>query len=496
MIEKIKYISLDTIDVSSFQLIKERVSHYQNQDHSRWVFKKDNLYYKIWNETYIRKNNIINGILSGFYDKTTCPALYGLIFWEGICRGYIMHECNDYDRLDEEFFKLIKNKTANTKCFTYDFCEQHVKKYKGQYTLIDLEGIYHLDYYKIKSKEQKLLNIPGKFMANDQYKQYVESLIYTPLSEEDFLDMEMHKGRGGKEIILNDYNLKTVRDVVNYFSNKENLNNTIKKLKPENWQYFNCMLAEFRHNVGDHHKIGWENMTEYYYNDLEPMDDSYIEEFLKLNPVPFFNGFVKHGFHRACSMIGRLIAGKSYIPFYMDKNNFFGKSPIDNINYIRDLDNLGIPRNEYTITNSAILSLMNIPERVNKNGDLDIVISPKLRNFLQDTKLKLPSSFHPFGQNDKRFCKYGCSGDDDLIKNYSVSILGFNFAEPRFYFNRMHRVTNTPHRSLDENYKIKEIGRNRVLGFYKNKKYKKYPYNKFSLEGWGFELVKELEIIK
>ena len=195
-------------------------------------------------------------------------------------------------------------------------------------------------------------------------------------------------------------------------------------------------------------------------------------------------------------MIGRLIAGKSYIPFYMDKNNFPNKSPIDNINYIKDLDKLGIPRNEYSITNSAILSLMNIPERINKNGDLDIIISSKLRNFLQVTNLSLPNSSHPFEKDDKRFCKYGCKGDDDLIKNYSINILGFNFTEPRFYFNRMHRVMNTPHRSLNENYKIKEIGRNRVLDFYKNKKYNQYPYNKISLEGWGFELVKELEIIK
>ena len=498
MIENIKYIPLNTIDIDSFETIKQRMVFYQNQDHSRWVFKdpKTNLYYKLWNNTYTRKNNIISGILSGFYDKTTVPALYGLIFWEGVCRGYVMKECEDYDTMDSNFFKLIKNKTSNTNYFIYDFCEQHIKKYGDKYTLIDLEGIYHLDYYKIKSKEQKELNIPGKFMAYDQYKKYVESLLYDSLSEEDFLNMEMHTGKGGKEIILNDYKLKTVRDVINYFSNKENLNNTIKKLKPENWQYFNCMLAEFRHKVGDHHALGWGNMTKEYYESLDMMSDNEISKFLKENPVPFFNGFIKHGFHRACSMIGRLIAGKSYIPFYMDKNNFPNKSPIDNINYIKDLDKLGIPRNEYSITNSAILSLMNIPERINKNGDLDIIISSKLRNFLQVTNLSLPNSSHPFEKDDKRFCKYGCKGDDDLIKNYSINILGFNFTEPRFYFNRMHRVMNTPHRSLNENYKIKEIGRNRVLDFYKNKKYNQYPYNKISLEGWGFELVKELEIIK
>jgi len=496
MIDRLKYISLDTLDVPSFELIKQRVSSYHNQDHSRWVFRKDGKYYKVWNDTYIRRNNILSGIASGFYDDDTCPALYGLIFWNGVCRGYVMEECENYDKLDDSFYNLIKERTANTGYFTYDFCEQHVKKYNGKYTLIDLEGIYHLDYYGIKSKEQKTLKIPGKFMANDSYKQYVESLLFTPLSEEDFLNMEMHTGRGGKEVILNDYKLKTVRDVVSYFSKKENRELTEKKLKPENWQYYNCMLAEFRHNVGDHHQLGWGNMTKEYYESLDLMSDQEIANFLKVEPVPFFNGFVKHGFHRACSMIGRLIAGKSYIPFYTDKHNYADNSPISNINYIYDLDKLGIPRGEYSITNSSILALMGIPERVNKNGDLDIVISTKLRNFLKKFNIKLPSTSHPFGLNDKRFIKFGCTGDDDLVYNYSTKILGFNFSDPRFYFDRMHRVMNTPHRSFEENYKIKEIGRTRVLDFYKNKQHTLFPYNKISLEAWGFDVVKELEIIR
>ena len=90
-----KQFSLDEIDVSKFQTIKTRQKYYGNQDHSRWVFYDENnkLYYKIWNDTYIRKNTIIEAFELGFYDKELLPALEGIIFWEGVCRGYVMKEC-------------------------------------------------------------------------------------------------------------------------------------------------------------------------------------------------------------------------------------------------------------------------------------------------------------------------------------------------------------------------------------------------------------------
>ena len=50
------------------------------------------------------------------------------------------------------------------------------------------------------------------------------------------------------------------------------------------------------------------------------MSDDELEIFLKNNPVEFDNGFIRHSYHRACAMIGRLINGKKYIPFYMHKD--------------------------------------------------------------------------------------------------------------------------------------------------------------------------------
>ena len=508
MIDKLEIVSLDTIDVPNMIPIYERAKYYGPYDYSRWVFKDEstNLYYKIWNETYVKSNNIISGLLSGLYDETTVPALKGLIFWNGYCRGYIMDYLGDVanknDMISDKdypiFYNHLLKKIKETNYFPYDFCQKHVRKYKDGFSLMDLEGVHHLDEYEYRLKEHNDRGIKGKFINLPHYENDIKKLLYKPLQKEDFLDMEMHMGKGGKEVILNNYKLKTVRDVVNYFSDKENLNNTINILQPSNWQYFNCMLAEFRHNVGDHHVLGWENMTKEYYESLDTMSDDEIAKFLKENPVPFEMGFIKHGFHRACSMIGRLINGKEYIPFYMNTKKYGGhiQNPIENINHIRILDDFGIPRKEYSISNSAILSVMGIKSRIKNNGDLDIIVSSKVRNFLEKTKMKLPQVAHPFGKDSGKFKIFGCKNDDDLVYNYSIDILGFNFTEPRFYFNRMHRVMNSQHRSFDENYKIKDEGKKGVENFKEKKLYNKYPFNNIDYHKWGFELVKELEIIR
>ena len=49
------------IDVQSMKPIYERAKYWGNQDFSRWVFKDEstNLYYKIWNETYVKRNGVV-----------------------------------------------------------------------------------------------------------------------------------------------------------------------------------------------------------------------------------------------------------------------------------------------------------------------------------------------------------------------------------------------------------------------------------------------------
>ena len=113
---------------------------------------------------------------------------------------------------------------------------------------------------------------------------------YQPISLDYFLKMELSAGGGGKEIITQDTKLKTVKDVIEFHKN----NDVSSQLNPSNWQYYNCMIAEFRKNVGDHHELGWDNLTKKYYDSLKPMTDEEILEFNKKNPESTLFVIVSH----------------------------------------------------------------------------------------------------------------------------------------------------------------------------------------------------------
>ena len=310
--------------------------------------------------------------------------------------------------------------------------------------------------------------------------------MYESISYVYFLNMELAQGGGGKEIITQNGKLKYVKDVVEFFQNQNNLDKVISELKPNNWQYFNCMMAEFRHDVADHHELGWENLTKEYFDSLSVMSDDEVVNMLKNNPVGFQNGFIKHGYHRAVAMIGRLINNKSYIPFYMKKSQIFDEpTKYDNVHRLHhptklikglsDLDNMGISREDYTLTQSSILTTMGI----RLNDDLDIIISSRLRNELNrgNGNFKLSNIVDVFPKDYGKFRVFDCKNDDDAINNYSIKIGNYNFLEPRFYFSRKHR--DKQQRDIHD--------WNGINTFFELKMNKFYPFNHITSEQFGVE---------
>ena len=310
---------------------------------------------------------------------------------------------------------------------------------------------------------------------------YVET---APISLEYFLNMELQKGGGGKEMVTNNHTLNTVGDVVDYYLSKENLEKQIRNLNPQNWQYFNCMLAEFRKDVGDHHELGWDKMTEEYYNSLEMMTDEELETFLRNNPVEFDNGFIRHSYHRACAMIGRILKGKKYIPFYMKKSQIYDEPRVHDglhrvkplINNVNGLSDIAIPSGEYTICQSGILALMG----VRGNDDIDIIISSEARSqlFGGNTNFIRTNNAEIFEPNRGKFQIFNAQGDDDLIDNYSFEVNGYKFLEPRFYFSRKNKHTDRDKSDWVGIRKFFEMGSH--LG---------YPFNQLTEEQWGVQYI-------
>ena len=309
---------------------------------------------------------------------------------------------------------------------------------------------------------------------------------YEPISYVYFLNMELAQGGGGKEIITQNGKLKYVKDVIEFFQNQNNLDKAISELKPNNWQYFNCMMAGFRHNVADHHELGWENLTKEYFDSLNLMNENEIDNMLKNNPVGFQNGFIKHGYHRAVAMIGRLIRNESYIPFYMETAQIFNQStkhdnvhrlhhPTKFIKGLSELDDMGIDKSEYSLTQSSILTIMGIRQ----NDDLDIIISSKLRDKINkgNGNFKLSNVVDVFPKDYDKFKIFGCQSDDDAINNFSLKIGDYNFLEPRFYFSRKHK--DKKQRDIDD-----WIG---INTFFKLRINECYPFNQISLKQFGVD---------
>ena len=282
------------------------------------------------------------------------------------------------------------------------------------------------------------------------------------------------------------YKLKTVKDVVEYYQNEKHLDNQKNKMKENNWEYFNCLLYGFRKNVLDtdlHKTQGGPEipsdernkiLTPEYYQNLELMSDDEISDFNKLNPIGFDLNKISHGTHRAYAMIGRLIRGEKYIPFYVKKENF---NPLIKLRFLDELDSLQIPKSEYTLCQSSILALMGI----RSNDDLDIVVSSKIRDYSLNGDItggKIHKNIEIFSKNHPKFNVFGCNNDDELIKDYSINIMGYNFVEPRFYFSRI----------WPEN-KRKVEDQRQIRTFMSTNKINSYPFNQITETQWGVNLL-------
>ena len=174
---RLKIFSLTELDLTSMYSVKELICWYGNQDHLRWILKDGNFFYKIWNPTSIRKNNLLKALDVDFYDENLIPAFVGLIFHKQECRGYVMKKGRQNKKLNPEIYDLLKNKTKRTNYFTYQFSPFHTIKLKKKYSLIDLEGVYHLS----DLKKLKYYHCEFSFLDYKSFVYYLYNSKYHPI---------------------------------------------------------------------------------------------------------------------------------------------------------------------------------------------------------------------------------------------------------------------------------------------------------------------------
>ena len=149
------HLPLRDLPIGELLLIKETVAWFGYQDHTRWVFRvprrcrvlgsRTTYYAKVWNSTYVRRENVLRALEVGFYDEDTTPALAALIVDRGGCRGYLTSACRPSYVQDSAYYNVIKEKTRTTGLFNVQFSRYHVMKFGRRATLIDLEGVYAVE---------------------------------------------------------------------------------------------------------------------------------------------------------------------------------------------------------------------------------------------------------------------------------------------------------------------------------------------------------------
>ena len=166
------------------------------------------------------------------------------------------------------------------------------------------------------------------------------------LSLEQFLKCDIYYEQlrsTHRALITDDHRLQTIGDILQYFLKEENRGLVESKLietdmskpydEPLNtnqsfWTtgnnfFYCCMAYGFREDI-----IEYKQANEYirtiktpalysrdYYASKKELSDEEVKEFLDSTPIGIQGGTIIHGIHRTCAMVGRLLEGKSYIPF-------------------------------------------------------------------------------------------------------------------------------------------------------------------------------------
>jgi hypothetical protein len=160
-ISKMRYPTIQLTEIPLRELTPYNVTlaHFGTQDHCRWVLRDvqpaslDTLFYKVWNPTYVRRDNILAAIEATFYDEQLVPALSAVIVHKGLCRGYVMKQgLVDDEVLTPAFRDLVYARTRQTGYFNVQFGYRHAMQFRGTTSLFDLEGAYRIQEYPILSK--------------------------------------------------------------------------------------------------------------------------------------------------------------------------------------------------------------------------------------------------------------------------------------------------------------------------------------------------------
>ena len=231
--------------------------------------------------------------------------------------------------------------------------------------------VFYFLNLQLNNLNEKIKKLSNFRLVNKKIKYFIKFLIwltleklnfkvqarnfrYSKISREEFLNLKFKDDnilnnivrKEHFNLITNNNKLKTNKQIIKYFFKNKNLQKTKNlakqptKLKLRNiprhldrhfWEngnsyFFNNMITGFRKGVIDYSSLKDQQSDEddiifsnKYYQRKQYMSDLDIKKLLYDNPIEINFGSISSGRHRVSAMLGRLIEGKKYLPFYKDK---------------------------------------------------------------------------------------------------------------------------------------------------------------------------------
>ena len=150
-------INLNDIDTTHCRIVLDKAGRVvDGVNHGRQVIhdEEKDLYYKLFDKDYCRRENFVRAYEAGFFDELA-PALKTLIMDEGEIAGYVTEAGSsprnhvwytfDIEPLPDKFYNLVLSTAKETGMFFYDLVPLNVIRIKdGELSLIDLESVYDI----------------------------------------------------------------------------------------------------------------------------------------------------------------------------------------------------------------------------------------------------------------------------------------------------------------------------------------------------------------
>ncbi len=177
-LSEVNKMEFDSVRDKMDRVVKTKANNEECHGRSVYRDKKNKLYYKVFNKDFVRRQNFIDALKVGFYDRLS-PALVGIIYDGDDIMGYVTTagEIADFKRAKKEMMKIMVEVIKETNFFYFDFVEANIIVLEdGQMSLVDLESVLGINKLQLKG-DKIIYPDPIGPKVNDQQADIIRGIL-------------------------------------------------------------------------------------------------------------------------------------------------------------------------------------------------------------------------------------------------------------------------------------------------------------------------------